>query len=236
MGDSFTFTVTVTNRGPATATNVVGTETAETSQTRVPVEVLGVETSPGVTCNPTRPISCGKPILAPGETVTVVVRTRQRSPGVLSNVAEVTAAEPDPNPTNNRDIAGIEVAPGRAAVRVTKRAARSTVRAGARVRFVTRVRAAGPEEAVNVRICDRPPRGLGLVRAPRAVISRGRACRFFPFLAQGAERTLTVQTRAQPSARGRRITNRSTVSAQNVRPRRAAATVTVAPAGARFTG
>lgn len=227
-GEVFTFTVTATNLGPATATNVVGAESAKTDQTRVPVDILELETSPGVTCNGVRPLICRKATLAPGESASIRVRTRQNAVGVLQNFAEVRADQPENNYSNNEDVAGIVVKPVPAAIRIVKRADRGRVRAGQTVTYINTIRSTGRYEAVNVQVCDRLPSGLAYRRAPSAVFSRGRACWFYPYLAPGERRRLAIRTRAlNPTGSTVTVVNRSVVRAKRTRPRAAESRVRV---------
>ena len=71
-----------------------------------------------MTCNGVRPLICRKATLAPGESASIRVRTRQNAVGQLENFAEVRADQPERNCSNNEDVAGIIVEPVRAAIRI----------------------------------------------------------------------------------------------------------------------
>ena len=99
-GDIVTVTMTVTNNGPATATDVV-------------VELTG--TSPAefisTTCNATERLNCGTPSLASGDSVSFEITVRlYGGTGFLK--ASVTSRQADPDLANNLDTLNTVIAPG----------------------------------------------------------------------------------------------------------------------------
>jgi uncharacterized repeat protein (TIGR01451 family) len=203
VGDVFTFTVRVTNRGPDAAVGVVGRDISAFADPNRVARVVSINQSQG-SCTGVRPITCTLGDLAPGAVVTVVARARILSTQVLRNVADVTSSTADANPTNNRDAAGVRLSPARAAVALRKRADRRRVVPGGSVGYRLTVAGRGSGPASQVRVCDLLAHGLRVVTTtPRAAVSGGRACWQVDRLAKGrARRCAFASARARRSACG----------------------------------
>jgi uncharacterized repeat protein (TIGR01451 family) len=97
-GGSLTYTVTVTNNGPLTATSVTVTDT-------LPGDLTFVSSTPGAPdCTfSTDTLTCDLGTMAPTETGQITIETNLDHPvwGGISNTASVTATETDPDPLNN---------------------------------------------------------------------------------------------------------------------------------------
>jgi len=93
---AITYTMTVTNGGPSTASAVTVTDTIPPNMTFV-----SSMSSQG-TCTGTGPVTCALGTMTSGATatVTVVARTTAQT-GFATNVATVSSTTIDPNPTNN---------------------------------------------------------------------------------------------------------------------------------------
>ena len=106
-GDQMTWTVSIKNLGPSTATAVTATDD-------LPASLSLVSATPSVgSCTGTTTISCALGSIAPGDTVTIDIVT-DVSPdtpaGPLSNVASATSATIDPTASNNTDSDTVDVA------------------------------------------------------------------------------------------------------------------------------
>ena len=94
-GDTVHYTVTVTNRGPDTANDVVAAELRPPT-----LEKLNLHTTRG-TCRGDRPARCSIGTLAPGQSAVITVTTRATGVGVKINEVAVSSSSSDPNLANN---------------------------------------------------------------------------------------------------------------------------------------
>lgn len=101
-GDTFTYTVTVTNNGPDDAT---GVELVDT----LPVSVTFVSASTGCT-EVDGVVTCDLGDMAAAEVATVlIVVTAPDEAGTVTNTAVVTSEVADPDATNNTTSVDVEV-------------------------------------------------------------------------------------------------------------------------------
>lgn len=96
QGDTLTYTLTVVNNGPASATNVTVMDTLPSA-----VTFLSVTTTAGTCSEAGGTVSCLLGTMANAATATVTILTIAGTPGVVSNTATVTADQTDPVPANN---------------------------------------------------------------------------------------------------------------------------------------
>jgi hypothetical protein len=103
QGQSVRYTITVTNRGPAIAYDVVGAEL------RAPgTERLTLRTSQG-TCDGDRPARCSLGTLKVGARATITTTVAAPAPGLTTNRVGVTSSTNDPNLSNNAASATLRV-------------------------------------------------------------------------------------------------------------------------------
>jgi uncharacterized repeat protein (TIGR01451 family) len=95
VGNNLTYTVTVTNNGPDTATGVALTDTLPSG-----ISLFSVKTSQG-SCSGTSTVNCNIGTLNNGSSATVTIVVTTTKTGTLSNTASVTANESDPDTANN---------------------------------------------------------------------------------------------------------------------------------------
>jgi uncharacterized repeat protein (TIGR01451 family) len=95
VGAALSYRITVTNNGPATATNVQLTD-------QLPAGVAFVSATPDKgTCNGTGTINCAIGSLSLNESVVTTIIVTPGTTGQLTNTASVVANESDPNTSNN---------------------------------------------------------------------------------------------------------------------------------------
>ncbi len=152
-GTPVSFTITVTNAGPSTATGVV----------------LADPTPPGLTfvsnagaCTTAFPCALGT--LAPGATAVVTttffVPPGYTMPDPIVNVATVSSPTPDPVPGNNTGTGSASLGAPVANLLVTKTDGLSQVVAGGPVTYTITILNRGPSNVTNVAVADTPPPAL----------------------------------------------------------------------------
>lgn len=94
-GENLTFTITVSNAGPAAASNVTLTDTLPAGAT-----LVSATASQG-TCGGGSPVTCSLGGIASGAIATVSLVVTPTQTGTASLTTSVAATENDPNPANN---------------------------------------------------------------------------------------------------------------------------------------
>ena len=208
-GTTTAWLLTLTNRGPATATGV-------TLHDRLPEGATVATVTPGGTCvGAGRDVDCAFGDLAPTDSVTVrvVASIAPDVLGELRNAATADAATPDPDAANNSASAPVPVT-ARTNVRITKRAQSPDVVAGADLTYRLRVVNDGPSVARTVVVTDRLPAGLTTpISAPGCTVTGLDLACVLGTLAPGEERVLDVTARVGPAVGADdEIVNTATVS------------------------
>ena len=159
-GAHYSYTMTVTNHGPSTATNVVITDALPGAVTYVSASDGGTESGGTVTWPAVT--------LTDGQFVTRTVTVTAPASGTLNNVAQATATTADPDATNNDGTnASAQVSTtviAQADVEVTKTGP-TTVTAGTNFTYTLTVTNDGPDTAMGVVITDALPGAVTFVSA-----------------------------------------------------------------------
>ncbi|MBY2118344.1 DUF11 domain-containing protein, partial [Clostridioides difficile] len=154
-GETFSYTITVTNLGPSAAQSIVLTDD-------IPDVILNPEYSldGGVTFQPWNGnLSIGT--LDAGEIRSIIIRgtVSQTAVGTIINTATISSTTPDPNPDNNTSTSEAEVSSS-ADISVVKRSNQIVVVPGDVLDYTIEVRNAGPSTAQNVTLTDNIPASI----------------------------------------------------------------------------
>ena len=159
VGETVTFTVRATNRGPSPATGVTIADTMPTGG----LTFVSATPSQGSYDAATGTWTVGSLDLQSEATLSIVTTVDQ--PGALvNNAAVLTQDQFDPNPLNNSAAASVNAAPD-ADLRVTKAVSDSAPGVGALLTYTVAVTNFGPSDATSATIHDMLPSGLTFVSA-----------------------------------------------------------------------
>jgi uncharacterized repeat protein (TIGR01451 family) len=159
-GSALTYTLTVSNAGPSSASSVIVSDTLPAGTTFVSAS------SASFTCSFASPtVTCTAPSFAAGATGTITITaTAPANGGTISNTASVTAQTPDPNTANNSSTATTIVTPVADLV-VTKTDSPDPVTVGSNLTYSIGVTNNGPSTATNVVLTDTVPSATTFVSA-----------------------------------------------------------------------
>jgi uncharacterized repeat protein (TIGR01451 family) len=103
-GQPLTYTIVVTNAGPADATSVVVTDV-------IPAGTTFVSATPTQgTCTGTTTVTCSLGTIANGGSASIALQVTPQTTGTINNTATVTnTSQPDPNPANNASTAAATI-------------------------------------------------------------------------------------------------------------------------------
>jgi uncharacterized repeat protein (TIGR01451 family) len=203
-GTSVTYTVTVSNAGPATATNVGVADPVPTGITLL--SWSGTDGSSGVG-NLIDTIGS----LAPGASVTYTLTATvdPAATGTLTNIATVTAAN-DSNPANNTATDTDNLAP-QSDLSITKTDGRATYTSGTQNTYTVVVSNNGPSTATGVAVIDDFPAAVTGVTwsGTDGSSGTGNLNDTITSLAPGASVTYTLTATVDPAATGNLVNTAS---------------------------
>jgi uncharacterized repeat protein (TIGR01451 family) len=148
-GNNLTYTLTVTNNGPSTATGVTISDPFPSGETFV--------SSTGGTFNSnsdTLTDAVGTLAVGASQTITVTVTVGASVTGTLTNTATVTGNQPNPGPNTSTVITTVDP---QADVSITKAASAATESPGGDLVYTLVVTNNGPSNATNVTVSDPLP-------------------------------------------------------------------------------
>jgi uncharacterized repeat protein (TIGR01451 family) len=158
VGDTITYGMTVTNRGPDDASDVTVTDPLPAG-----ASFVSAKPSTGTCAIVAGALACDLGAVADGASVAIQVKVKLTQAGDVHNVAQVTSPTPDPDKTNNQ--AGTGTTTEQADISVTKSASTARPVVGRAVTYTIAVRNAGPSTAHGVVVTDPLPEGLQYVSA-----------------------------------------------------------------------
>jgi uncharacterized repeat protein (TIGR01451 family) len=207
VGETVTFTVTLTNNGPSDATGVEVTDLLPTGLTFV-----SANASPGSYTNGTGLWSVGNLANASQATLTITATVDQAGP--ITNAASITASDqPDPDGGNNTDDATVD---GQAAdLAITKTVNDDTPAPNGPVIFTVTLSNSGPNVATGITVSDPVPTGLTFdnVTATRGNWDGTAGEWTVPSLAAGSANSVTLTIEATVTASSGSVTNTATITA-----------------------
>lgn len=155
-GNTLTYTLSITNNGPASATNVTVLDALPAG-----VSLLSATGSQGSGCSGSTTATCDLGSLAVGgsATVTVVVAVPASGAGTLINNVSVSATETELNSGNNTDSETTAII-RRADLSITKSDNPDPVLAGEVLTYTLSITNAGPSDAAGVVVTDTLPAGV----------------------------------------------------------------------------
>ncbi len=194
VGNPISYTLAVSNAGPDSANSVQVTDTLPTGHTGItagggPTWSCGV-VGLVVTCNATAPLNTGA---APNITINA---TAPGTPGPITNTANVTTTNPDPNAANDSSFANVTIDAAQADLAVSG-SNPAAVPVGSPVAFTFNITNNGPQTATAVIFTAPIPGSLTFVSAtPPCTFSAGVVSCNVGNLASAASTSITINTNA----------------------------------------
>jgi uncharacterized repeat protein (TIGR01451 family) len=203
VGDTITYTLTVTNNGPDSSSGGTVVDT-------LPANVSYVSDDDACT-NVAGTVACSTGTLASGASQVIHIVVTATAPGAATNTATVTGNDIDDNRTNDTATVTSRILPRASDLSITKTGP-SLAQNGGTITYSIVVSNGGPAADTNVTVNDPLPAGETLVSAtPSQGSCIGTVTCNLGTLASGGSATVTIVVRVTAPC-GSRVTNTATVS------------------------
>lgn len=154
---NLTYTLTVSNAGPGEATGVSVVDTLPAA-----VAFVKATTTQGECTYSSPTVQCSLGTVQPGAVPKITIVVKPKKIGTITNVAEVSANETDPNTANSH--ASEQTAVKYVAnLSITGSDLPDPVKVGAKLTYTLTINNAGPKKATNVVVADTLPAGVAFV-------------------------------------------------------------------------
>ena len=195
VGQTLSYTFTVTNNGPGAATNVTISHTLPTN-----VAFVSANASPGGTATQSAGIvTANFPSIAFGDSATVTIDVTPSTAGSLQLSASVSSPTGDPNSANNSASAPVTVNQPQvptANIGVSIGSSAGSVLQGSSVTFSVTATNSGPDPARGVTLTVTLPAGLAFMSTTQGSQSNGVITVPLGDMALGANTTVTIVAQA----------------------------------------
>jgi uncharacterized repeat protein (TIGR01451 family) len=159
VGNAFTYTLTISNIGTLSASNVTVNDTLPAS-----LALVSATSSQG-NCSGSMTITCNLNNLAAGANATVQITVTPTVAGSLTNSASVSGSEVENNTSNNSTYSVVSVSSPSADLGVTLSATPNPVKRNANLTYAISVKNSGPVGATGVVVTDTLPSSMSFVSA-----------------------------------------------------------------------
>jgi uncharacterized repeat protein (TIGR01451 family) len=170
-GQNLSYSLSVTNPGPSTATTVTVTDVLDPSLPFVSATVS--PPSQGSCDHVAGTVTCDLHTMAPGVGANITIQVTPTSASTIANTATVSADQPDFNPANNTATNLVLVKPDTSDMRLTMTHSPQPVTLGQNLSYVIGVTNSGPSTATTVTLTDPLPPGVLFAGASVSPITQG---------------------------------------------------------------
>jgi uncharacterized repeat protein (TIGR01451 family) len=206
-GQKLTYTLAVTNDGPATATDVEVTDAPS-----IPIKVLSIRAAQG-SCRHSHGITCSLGTVSVGQTVKITITGQVEHSGTELNTARVTSAELPLDPASTVATAATRVTP---VLQIHKSPSVGHAVTGQNITYKITVTNPTLVAISKITVCDSLPSGLlYLSSSPDATIRSGRPCWPIARLPAGHSKRFTLVANVAPGRSGK-LVNRANATAPGV--------------------